>query len=71
MGLQRRGLPSTIVSQWKVDSASSTPLMVELHRQLHSGAENAEALRQASLALRQDERYRHPFYWAPFVLIGR
>lgn len=70
-GFMAAGCPATIVSQWKVDSASSTPLMVELHRQLHAGAENAEALRAASLALRKDERYRHPFYWAPFVLIGR
>ena len=70
-GFMAAGCPATIVSQWKVDSASSTPLMVELHRQLHGGAENAEALRTASLALRKDERYRHPFYWAPFVLIGR
>jgi CHAT domain-containing protein len=64
------GCPATIVSQWKVESASSTDLMIELHRQLHAGAENAEALRQASLKLRKDPRYRHPFYWAPFVLIG-
>ncbi len=65
------GCPATIVSQWKVDSASSTPLMVELHRQLHDGVDNAAALRQASLELRKDARYRHPFYWAPFVLVGR
>ena len=64
------GCPATIVSQWKVDSASSTPLMVGLHRRLHDGAGNAEALRQASLELRKDARYRHPFYWAPFVLVG-
>ena len=64
------GCPATIVSQWKVDSASSTPLMIELHQRLRDGVENAEALRQASLALRKDARYRHPFYWAPFVLIG-
>ena len=64
------GCPATIVSQWKVDSASSTPLMIELYRQLHNGVENAEALRRASLRLRQDPRYRHPFYWAPFVLVG-
>jgi CHAT domain-containing protein len=64
------GCPATIVSQWKVDGASSTPLMIDLHRQLHDGVENAEALRRASLKLRKDPRYRHPFYWAPFVLVG-
>ncbi|HEY5035791.1 MAG TPA: CHAT domain-containing tetratricopeptide repeat protein, partial [Chthoniobacterales bacterium] len=64
------GCPATIVSQWKVESTSSTTLMIELHRQLHAGVDNAEALRRASLALLKDERYRHPFYWAPFVLVG-
>ncbi len=64
------GCPATIVSQWKVESASSTQLMVELHRQLHDRVENAEALRRASLKLREDPRYRHPFYWAAFVLVG-
>ncbi len=70
-GFMVAGCPATIVSQWKVDSASSTPLMIELHRRLHDGLDNAEALRLASLELRKDARYRHPFYWAPFVLVGR
>ena len=64
------GCPATIVSQWKVDSASAQPLMAGLHRQLLAGASTAEALRSTALELRKNERYRHPFYWAPFVLIG-
>lgn len=64
------GCPSTIVSQWKVDSASATPLMTVLHRELLAGTDKAEALRRAALELRKDKQYRHPFYWAPFVLIG-
>ncbi|MDX1384057.1 MAG: CHAT domain-containing protein, partial [Thermoanaerobaculia bacterium] len=31
----------------------------------------AEALRRARLELRSDPRYAHPYYWAPFVLLGR
>jgi CHAT domain-containing protein len=69
-GFMVAGCPATVVSQWKVDSASSTSLMIELHRQLHDGLESAEALRHASLSLREDPRYHHPFYWAPFVLVG-
>jgi CHAT domain-containing protein len=64
------GCPATIVSQWKVDSASAEPLMLGLHRKLLAGAGAAEALRSTALELRKNERYRHPFYWAPFVLIG-
>jgi CHAT domain-containing protein len=29
-----------------------------------------EALRQAQMALQAQGRYRHPFYWAPFILMG-
>jgi CHAT domain-containing protein len=71
------GCPATVVSQWKVASASTTELMIEFHRRLlasnrKAGAptSKAEALRQASLRLLRSRRYRHPFYWAPFVLVG-
>ena len=30
----------------------------------------AEALRQAQLSLIESEDFNHPFYWAPFVLVG-
>ncbi|WP_349262399.1 CHAT domain-containing protein [Geminicoccus sp.] len=37
---------------------------------LNPGTNKAEALRQAQLPLIQDPATRHPFYWAPFLLIG-
>jgi CHAT domain-containing protein len=65
------GVPTTVVSQWKVDSASTAELMVEFHRGLRtSGRTKAEALRDAALKTRAKPRYRHPFYWAPFVVVG-
>ena len=71
------GVPTTVASQWKVDSASTTSLMIDFHRRLTMRPANpklketkAEALRQAALGLLRNERYRHPFYWAGFVMIG-
>ncbi|HEY8132770.1 MAG TPA: CHAT domain-containing protein [Thermoanaerobaculia bacterium] len=68
------GCPTTVVSQWKVSSASTTELMIEFHRLLRTaGQENrtrAETLRRAALKVRANRAYRHPFYWAAFVLIG-
>jgi CHAT domain-containing protein/Tfp pilus assembly protein PilF len=72
------GCPATVVSQWKVADASTSALMVAFHRQLKSrltggggkGMSRAEALRQAALKLRKEQRTAHPFYWAPFVLVG-
>jgi CHAT domain-containing protein len=63
------GVPTTVVSQWKVGSASTANLMIEFHRQLRGGRKAAEALRTAMLVLRRDPRWGHPFYWAPFAVI--
>jgi CHAT domain-containing protein len=67
------GVPSTVVSQWKVDSASTRDLMVNFHRSLISkqtGSTKTEALRQAALKLMRNPETSHPFYWAGFVLVG-
>jgi CHAT domain-containing protein/Tfp pilus assembly protein PilF len=72
------GVPTTVVSQWKVRSDSTAELMVEFHRQFKAGLEGsstrtsaAEALREAALRLMQDgKKYRHPFHWAGFVVVG-
>jgi CHAT domain-containing protein len=64
------GSPSTVVSQWNVDAASTTTLMLEFHRRMRAGNSKAVALQQATLKTLRNKEYRHPFYWAPFVLIG-
>lgn len=66
------GSPTAVVSQWKVDSASTTRLMLAFHRRLRQAAPPAkdEALRQAALTLLASREHRHPFYWAGFVLVG-
>lgn len=71
------GTPTTVVSQWKVDSNSTSRLMVDFHRflsaQESTGAakvSKAEALRRAALKLAADPKYKHPFYWAGFVVVG-
>lgn len=71
------GSPTTVASQWSVESSSTTQLMVEFHRSLLSRTlprgprpTKAEALRRASLSVLKHSRYAHPFYWAGFVLVG-
>ena len=69
------GTRSMLVSQWKVESASTSDLMVNFYHSLgtnrsRSNRNKAEALRAAAMNLMKDERYRHPFYWSGFVLIG-
>ncbi|MBO0862963.1 MAG: CHAT domain-containing protein, partial [Chloracidobacterium sp.] len=70
------GAPTIVVSQWKVESASTRDLMIEFHRDLtspqaaKSKATKAEALRQAALKLMKNPETSHPFYWAGFALFG-
>jgi CHAT domain-containing protein/tetratricopeptide (TPR) repeat protein len=65
------GASTTVVSQWEVDSTSTTALMIDLHRNLQlQHLSKQEALRQAELKLLKTKSYHHPFYWAGFVLIG-
>ena len=63
------GTSTTVVSQWKVASASTTEFMLAFHEKLKYESK-AEALRNAALELSKQTQYRHPFYWAPFVVIG-
>ncbi|HEY7545762.1 MAG TPA: CHAT domain-containing protein, partial [Blastocatellia bacterium] len=64
------GSPSTLVSQWKVDASSTSELMLGFHRNLSARMTKAEALRKAVLKMLESSRYRHPFYWAAFVMTG-
>ncbi len=68
------GATTAVVSQWAVDSASTTALMIGLHERLlasQSGSVSAaDALRGSALALMKDPRYRHPFYWAGFIVMA-
>ena len=70
------GTRSMLLSQWKVNSESTSQLMVNFYGDLHSMngrsvGNKARALREATLGLMKNEHYHHPFYWAGFVLVGR
>jgi len=65
------GAEAVLVSLWKVADVSTAELMVRFYRHLKAGRGKAEALRQARLELLEQGRFVHPFYWAPFVLVGK
>jgi CHAT domain-containing protein len=68
------GSASTVVSQWQVDAESTSSLMIGFHRALLQRAAEptrvSTALRRAALDLMRDPRYKHPFYWASFRVVG-
>jgi CHAT domain-containing protein len=68
------GSPTTLASQWRVSSAATERLMVRFYREWFALGDvpfaKAKAMQKARAALSRDNRYRRPYYWAPFVLIG-
>ncbi|HEY3475094.1 MAG TPA: CHAT domain-containing protein, partial [Anaerolineales bacterium] len=68
-GFFSAGAPSLLVSQWIVDDESTAELMILFYSRLQEGTSPASALRYAQCQLLKTKP--HPFFWAPFVLMGR
>jgi hypothetical protein len=64
------GSASVVVSLWSVDASSTHELMLEFYKLLKDGIDKATALQQAQIKIMQKEGYSHPYYWAPFILVG-
>jgi CHAT domain-containing protein len=68
-GFFSAGAPALLVSLWRVDDQTTADLMASFYQRLRAGDGPAAALRHAQRELL--ERHPHPFFWSPFVLLGR
>jgi tetratricopeptide (TPR) repeat protein len=66
---QYAGARSVLMSMWSVAEKSSVKLVENFFRYLKARKKRLEALRMARSDVRQ-AGYDHPFFWAPFILIG-
>ena len=64
------GVASTVLPLGNVNNWSTERLMEVMYRELGQGSTKNEALQQAQMSLLRDPNYRHPYYWAPFLLYG-
>ena len=65
------GTPSLMATLWQVDDRSTSMLMERFYENwLQKGLSKPEALRQAQLSIKSMPGYEHPYYWAPFIIIG-
>ncbi len=68
-GFLTAGADTMVVSLWTVNDAAAGHLMRDFYENLQRGESIRASLRKAQLAF--VERGEHPFYWSPFVLIGK
>jgi CHAT domain-containing protein/tetratricopeptide (TPR) repeat protein len=62
------GAPSMVISLWNASDQATADLMTRLYQNIRQGQSKRAALRNAQLGIRAS--YEHPYYWAPFVLMG-
>jgi CHAT domain-containing protein len=67
-GLMYAGARAVLLTLWDADDRSSAEFMTAFYGHLQAGVSKGRALQLAMVELRA--RYPHPFYWAPFTLIG-
>lgn len=68
-GLLYAGAQSLLVTLWDVHDRTTAEFMRTFYSQLSKDQDKAMALRNAIVALR--ERHPHPYFWAPYALVGK
>jgi CHAT domain-containing protein len=65
------GAKNLVLSLWKVNDASTSNLMTSFYATiLNREMGFTQSLAQAKMNLVETETYSHPYFWAPFILIG-
>jgi CHAT domain-containing protein/Tfp pilus assembly protein PilF len=70
------GTPTSLLTNWQVNDASTSLLMRQFYQEWGIGnagqarRDKAVALQRAQKWMLAQQRYADPYYWAPFVLIG-
>ena len=74
MGIYRSfmiaGARSVVISLWNVEDESTSILFSKFYENLKEGHSKAESLRKAKMYLKNETQFFHPFFWAPFILMG-
>lgn len=68
----KAGARSALATLWSINDEATAELIGEFYSQLKSNPSlsKAEAMQQAQLKLLRGERFQHPAYWAPYLIIG-
>ena len=64
------GARSVLASLWAVDDEATSYFMKNFYQHLKSGESASASLQQAMKEMRKKPEWSHPYYWAPFFLVG-
>ncbi|MDX2097033.1 MAG: CHAT domain-containing protein [Leptolyngbyaceae cyanobacterium bins.59] len=67
----RSGAQTTLATLWTVNDEATATFVTGFYQALtESSMSKVQAVRQAQLSLLKSSKFKHPFYWAGFSLIG-
>ena len=67
----KAGARSALATLWFINDEASSQLVADFYTELRKPSlSKAQALQQAQLKLIDNPRYKHPAYWAPFLLLN-
>lgn len=67
------GAQAVVTTTWEANNDAVSFLSIRLHHYLSKGYAIDEALQKAKLDIlssREHKKYRHPYYWANYILLG-
>jgi len=65
------GADGVVASLWSVSDESTSELMKAFYARLLGKKKSAaDAMKTARVELIEQERFAHPFYWSPFIVMG-
>ncbi|NES66773.1 MAG: CHAT domain-containing protein [Okeania sp. SIO2D1] len=67
--MQVAGAAASLATLWQVDDQGTSEFMNDFYTALKSGKNKARAVQKTQIAMINSE-FNHPYYWAPFILIG-
>jgi CHAT domain-containing protein len=68
----RSGIPRAMGSLWPVDDAATVNLMQSFYQAyVQNGQPATMALKEAQQSVINTKGSEHPYYWAPFILVGQ
>lgn len=65
------GANNIVVSLWRVSDTSTTDFMIDFYDQMLQSNKYGQSLQLAKQNMIHNSLYAEPYYWAPFLLLGR
>ena len=69
-GFLYAGASAVLAALWKVDDTATSHFMSHFYQYIKQGLPTGQALQKAQQQMLTESLYHHPYYWAPFALIG-